>query len=61
MNSTAMQEKIPAASKNNYAIIVENLNVAEAKKAGPFLDGCLVSLKNIFYIIMIFSPIIFIY
>lgn len=39
MNSTAVSEKLSAVPKNNYNSIVDNLNVDEAKKAGPFLDG----------------------
>lgn len=46
MNSTALSEKIPVVSKNNYNSIVENLSIADAKNAGPFLDGCNVCFLN---------------
>ena len=47
MSSTLLSENISAVSKVTYITVLERLNIAEAKKAGPFLDGCNVSFKQL--------------
>ncbi|XP_023248158.1 DNA topoisomerase 2-binding protein 1 [Copidosoma floridanum] len=38
--SATLSENAPTVSKENYSAVVDKLSIAEAKKAGPFLDGC---------------------
>ncbi|XP_058791574.1 DNA topoisomerase 2-binding protein 1 isoform X2 [Phymastichus coffea] len=42
MSSTMMSStlNVPVVTRTSYITVVERLNAAEAKKAGPFLDGC---------------------
>lgn len=44
LSTASSSESMPVAPKVTYITVMERLNVAEAKKAGPFLDGCNVSL-----------------
>ncbi|XP_011498023.1 PREDICTED: DNA topoisomerase 2-binding protein 1-A [Ceratosolen solmsi marchali] len=47
MGTTLATENLPTASKISYTTILERLNIIEAKKAGPFLDGCNIYLAGI--------------
>jgi hypothetical protein len=46
MGTTLLAENLPVSSKITYTTILERLNITEALKAGPFLDGCNVSYYN---------------
>ena len=53
MSSTALSSTLTAdlqssIPKSSFVTVMDRLNVAEAKKAGPFLDGCNVSFLQIF-------------
>lgn len=41
MSSTLSRESVQiAVPKTTYITVLDRLDIAEAKKAGPFLDGC---------------------
>lgn len=57
MSSTGISASLMGhrSTKKNYINVVDRLCLMQAKNAGPFLDGCNVSLKyNVFYIKYLF-------